>query len=320
MSDYKASTAEEARLLSHIDSWDKTTGKGKYDSRKLPVTEEVESNKNDDDTSQNAPDDAMASSEDTQAEKSDNSKDTSKTTSSSDDGDVTHDWEKRAKDSQRYISQLKEKQKLLEDEKSNLETKLSKTEIEALPKTKEELEAYRKKNPELYDVLISMVGENAAKRDEILSKQLEDIQRKTTQMEKSQRLSTLLEKHPDALELQSDSKFGEWLDVQPDSIRALVESDNVESVSLGIEKYKKDMGIIDTPKSKRKKKATQDAMDTGTTSKSAPDVNTDGKKRWKESEILKKSQEDKFWFEKHMSEIDEANREGRVDYDISGGM
>lgn len=213
------------------------------------------------------------------------------------------DWEKRYRDLQSF----KDK-KIKELEKTLKET--SKKSIE-IPKTAEELQAFKESNKDAYDIMMSMVRLEVMERDKELKEQFEELKKHQESLSKQKAIAEFNKIHPDIdLEkLPTDPKFKAWFTTKSARLQQEIQtSDDPHYFADIISLYKKETGIEVKAKdtAKDKLEATKTIK---VSSNSAP--TSDGKKQWKMSEVKKLSP---VQYEKLEPEIDTAIREGRFDF------
>ena len=174
-----------------------------------------------------------------------------------------------------------------------------------LPKTKEEIDAWRQKYPDVYDVIETIAHTKAdekAKQVQTKMKDLEVAQANVTKEKAEVELSKL---HPDFSDIRADDKFHEWVTRQDSTIQGWL-YDNTSNATLAaraIDLYKLDAGI-NKKASVNKKEASKSV-----TSTSKKDVEAGDKKIWSVSEISKLKPQQYVKLEK---EIDLARQEGRI--------
>ena len=179
-----------------------------------------------------------------------------------------------------------------------------------LPKTPEELEAFRAKYPDVYAIVETVSSLQAENRLKSLKTEVESLKGREKELEVQSAYRELLSAHPDFLNLKTDEKFLKWLDEQPQSISDGIYKNNTDAkwASRVVDLYKADTGV---KKVSKPKGADPAATVTKVTSKDVAGEAKSDKKVWKASEIGKL----KPWeFEKIESEIDAARAEGRIDY------
>ncbi len=174
-----------------------------------------------------------------------------------------------------------------------------------LPKTKDEVNAWKEKYPDVYDIIETIAytkAEEKAKKVEADLKNLETEQIAVKQEKAEVELARL---HPDYQELRKNEDFHKWVDEQDNVIKGWLYSNatNAKLAARAIDLYKSDRNIT-----KQKVNSKLEASKS-VTSTSKKDVDASVKKVWKVSDIskLKPAQ-----FEKFEKEIDLARKEGRI--------
>jgi len=225
------------------------------------------------------------------------------------------DYKKRYDDLKRhYDTKLEEwkqeRNELAEARQAGRESGLSSTE---LPKTPEDLEAFRKKYPDVYAIVETVSSLQAENRLKELKEEVDSLKGQEKKLKVQSAYKELLAKHPDFNDLKTDEKFLMWLDEQPQSISDGIYKNNTDAVwaSRVVDLYKADMGVT-TKKRKSSKGDDPAASVSAPKSKDVAGETANGNgKIWKASEIGRL----KPWeFEKIEKEIDAARAEGRIDY------
>jgi len=220
------------------------------------------------------------------------------------------DYKKRYDDLKRhYDSKLdewkKEKEELAQTQAIATEQGIAPAE---LPKTPEELEAFREKYPDMYAIVETVSTIQAERKLKTLQEEVQTLKGREEELKVQSAYKELLNEHPDFNTLRTDEKFLAWLDDQPASIADGIYKNNtdVKWASRVLDLYKADTGMR---KIKKKEDADPAAAVTKAKSKDVTPEKGD-KKIWTASEIRKL----KPWqFEKVEAEIDAARAEGRVD-------
>jgi len=225
------------------------------------------------------------------------------------------DYKKRYDDLKRhYDTKLEEwkqeRNELAEARQAGRESGLSSTE---LPKTPEDLEAFRKKYPDVYAIVETVSSLQAENRLKELKEEVDSLKGQEKKLKVQSAYKELLAKHPDFNDLKTNEKFLMWLDEQPQSISDGIYKNNTDAVwaSRVVDLYKADMGVT-TKKRKSSKDDDPAASVSAPKSKDVAGETANGNgKIWKASEIGRL----KPWeFEKIEKEIDAARAEGRIDY------
>jgi hypothetical protein len=172
------------------------------------------------------------------------------------------------------------------------------------------LNAWKEKNPEMYDLFVSIARKEGISTVEDLDKHTSKIENKIKQIEEREALAEIMEIHPDALGIRESNEFVEWYKKQSRGIQGLfadgaTPTDVVEGLTL----YKNKMGIKTETNRSRKGKAAQ----TVDTKEAVEIVDNSDKDLIFESQLLKDG-----FYEANKEKVDKAEREGRIVLDISG--
>lgn len=172
-----------------------------------------------------------------------------------------------------------------------------------LPKTADELEDFRKKYPDVYDVVSTISTMNAdnkvkeiEERIERLSEKEEDAMVRTAEQE-------LLADHPDFQELRASEEFQNWLTDQPPSISDGLYKNNTDSrwASRVVDLYKADQT--------RSKRSTKPSAQSVTKTRRTDTPSRKEERIWTRDEIAKLKPSE---FNKFEDELDKAARDGRI--------
>lgn len=235
------------------------------------------------------------------------------TKASEDDADLSAEeksFKKRYGDIQRHMAETEKKQaaqiKRLEEQ---LE-KAAKNEL-VLPKSKEEIDAWSSKHPDVAGIVEAIAEKKANERALELDERLQEIEelRSTAKREKAE--AQLVAIHPDFETIRADDEFHAWVDTQPKVYQdALYEnSEDVKSVARVIDMYKLDKGIK-TKKPSADKGAASSVKTRGRTVVDAEESS----KTLSESMVKKMSLKE---YEERQDEIMSAMRSGKFIYDMS---
>ena len=225
-----------------------------------------------------------------------------------------HDYKKRYDDLKKhYDAKLDE----FKSEREHLasELKVIKSRVQEMPrgttppKTLEELEEFKERYPDVFEVVETVAGVQTEAKIAKLREEIEVVKEREKSLEKEKAAEELLRLHPDFGELKSNEKFIEWLDDQPKQISDGIYKNNTDAKWAGkvVSLYKAEMGIS-TKKTTRSNQNDAAATVTKTQPKEVATSDQKGK-IWKMSEIAKL----KSWeFERLEKEIDQARAEGRI--------
>ena len=231
---------------------------------------------------------------------------------SKDETQPNHDYKKRYDDLKSHYDrkQNENTQKLQEIEaKLKIAEKNKAMANYVPPKTDDELSEFKKKYPDVYDVVETISQKQATKQVESLQKEVETLRKREDDLIIQSAFRELLTAHSDFNEIKDTPDFLDWLEGQPPSISDGVTKNNKDSkwAIRVLDLYKADKGL-----SNSKPKSNVSAASSVTRTK-AKSVNVDGntnKKVWKASEIQKMNAS---VYEKYEKEIDLAFKEGRID-------
>ena len=154
----------------------------------------------------------------------------------------------------------------------------------AMPKTPEELQAFKDQYPEVFEVVQTVSSYQAESQVAELREELGTIKEREKELEKQKAYQQLLNHHSDFDEIKSDDKFLSWLEEQPESISDGIYKNNTDAkwAARVIDLYKADTCVP----AKRKKTTKPSAADavTKTSAREVATAKVDGKV-WKASEI-----------------------------------
>ena len=223
-----------------------------------------------------------------------------------------HDYKKRYDDLKTYYDQKLNEWK---QEKETLAAQANVAEKEqayAPPKTREELEQFKDKYPDVYQVVETISHDMAEQKTFDLKAKINELTKKEQKLIVQSAYEQLTSAHPDFNEIKATPEFLAWLEEQPANIADGIRKNNTDPkwAIRTVDLYKADVGILSNNTkdvSSRKLDAAQAVLKTKTNPTS---INSGNKKVWKMSEI----QNMKPWdFEKYEADIDAAMRDGRVD-------
>lgn len=177
------------------------------------------------------------------------------------------------------------------------------------PKTMEELEEFKERYPDVFEVVETVSGIQTESQVAKLREEIASVKEREKSLEKEKAFEELLRLHPDFNDLKTDEKFLGWLDEQPKQISDGIYKNNTDAKWAGkiISLYKSETGV-----STKKPTRSRESDAAATVARQQPrEVATKDstKKIWKGSDIAKM----KPWeFEKLEKEIDLARQEGRI--------
>ncbi len=208
-------------------------------------------------------------------------------------------WKKRHDDGRRVQNKLIDRVKQLEQQ-------LKEKGDVSLPKTKEEIDEWRSKYPDVYDIVSSIAATQADERTSNFKKQIEEVSQAQEEVIFERAYNKIVKVHPDFDELIKNAAFHTWAETQPASIQnALYENRNDSSAAIrAIDLYKYDQKPV-----KSKATPAKEAAKAVTKTKASEPVEGKEPKIWTETEIQSLSSAE---YEKLEEVIDIAAREGRV--------
>ena len=198
------------------------------------------------------------------------------------------------------------------DELSSLRTQLeSSTKQFVPPKSKEELEAWRKEYPDVYDMVETIAIDKATTQTAELENKYKNIQLQQEQIAKEKAEVELLKLHPDFNDIRAKDDFHEWAEQQDPTIQSWLyeNTSNSKLAARAIDLYKMDRGQSTLTK-KEEKDVKKEAAKAISKTKKATDSDIPKKRIWTTSEISKLKPHQ---FEKFEKEIDLARLEGRIE-------
>jgi hypothetical protein len=177
------------------------------------------------------------------------------------------------------------------------------------PKTPEELEAFKKNYPDVFEVVETVAHMQSESKAKVLEERLSKLQEREIQIAQQQAEERLMERHPDFQDIRNSDDFHTWAKSQPKSIQTWIydNADDADLASRAIDLFKKDMGMDVAPAKKSSSKKTTSAADMVSTKTTA--VEPAQEKVWSEQEIAAMSMAE---FDKYEEEISEAMQQGRI--------
>jgi hypothetical protein len=178
------------------------------------------------------------------------------------------------------------------------------------PKSKQELEAWRKEYPDVYDMVETIAINKATTQTADLEKKYKDLKLQQEQIAKEKAEVELLKVHPDFYEIRKNDDFHVWADQQDPTIQSWLyeNTSNAKLAARAIDLYKADRNISKAVKQDKDLK--KEAAKAISKTKKATDTDTPKKKIWTTTEISKLKPHQ---FEKFEKEIDLARLEGRIE-------
>ena len=218
-------------------------------------------------------------------------------------------FKKRYDDLKKHYDSTIQKHK---DELESLRKQLESTTTQFVPpKSKEELEAWRKEYPDVYDMVETIAIDKATTRTADLENKYKSLELQQEQIAKEKAEVELLKIHPDFNELRSKDDFHEWAEQQDPTIQGWLyeNTSNSKLAARAIDLYKMDRGLSKLTK-KEEKDVKKEAAKAISKTKKSTDTDIPKKKIWTTTEIGKLKAHE---FDRLEKEIDLARLEGRIE-------
>ena len=179
------------------------------------------------------------------------------------------------------------------------------------PKSKEELEAWRKEYPDVYDMVETIAMNKATTQTADLEDKYKNLQLQQEQIAKEKAEVELLKLHPDFNDLRQKDEFHDWAAKQDPTIQGWLyeNTSNAQLAARAIDLYKMDTGQSKLTK-KEEKDVKKEAAKAISKTKKSTESDIPKKKIWTTSEIGKLKAHE---FDKLEKEIDLARLEGRIE-------
>ena len=218
-------------------------------------------------------------------------------------------FKKRYDDLKRHYDSTLNKHK---DEVHSLRTQLEQSTKQFVPpKSKDELEAWRKEYPDVYDMVETIAINKADTRAKEMEDKYKILQSQQEQISKEKAEVELLKLHPDFSEIRQKDDFHNWATKQDPVIQDWLyeNTSNAQLAGRAIDLYKMDKGIGKYSNKQEKDIKKEAAKAVSKTRKAESTEGAKPKKIWSNTEISKMSARE---YDKYEDEIDAAIREGRI--------
>ena len=217
-------------------------------------------------------------------------------------------FKKRYDDLKRHYDSTLGKHK---DEVRTLRTQLEQSSKQFIPpKSKDELESWRKEYPDVYEIVETIAMTKADVRAKEMEEKYQNLQVQQEQIAKEKAEVELLKMHPDFNELRSKDDFHEWAAKQDPVIQDWLyeNTSNASLAARALDLYKMDRGLGKYSK-KEEQTVKKEAAKAVSKTKKAEVSDAPIKKIWSNAEISKMSVRE---YAKYEEDIDKAIREGRI--------
>ena len=218
-------------------------------------------------------------------------------------------FKKRYDDLKKHYDSTLNKHK---DEVRTLRTQLEQSANKIVPpKSKEELEAWKKEYPDVYQMVETIAIDKADNRAKEIETKYQNLQAQQEQLAQEKAEVQLLKLHPDFQEIRQKDDFHEWASNQDRVIQDWLYENkaNAQLAGRAIDLYKMDKGIGKYSNKQEKDIKKEAAKAVSKTRKAESTEGALPKKIWSNAEISKMSVRE---YEKYEEEIDKAVREGRI--------
>ena len=218
-------------------------------------------------------------------------------------------FKKRYDDLKRHYDSTIQKHK---EELSSLRAQLeSSTQQFTPPKSKEELESWKREYPDVYDMVETIAMTKADARAKDVEEKYQNLQKQQEQIAREKAEVELLKVHPDFNDLRQKDDFHEWAQLQDPTIQSWLyeNTSNSKLAARAIDLYKMDRGISTLSK-KEEKDVKKEAAKAISKTRKSTESEIPKKKVWTVSEISRMKPHE---FEKHEKDIDLARLEGRIE-------
>ena len=218
-------------------------------------------------------------------------------------------FKKRYDDLKRHYDSTLGKHK---DEVRTLRTQLEQSANKIVPpKSKEELEAWKKEYPDVYQMVETIAIDKADSRAQEIETKYQNLQSQQEQLAQEKAEVELLKLHPYFQDIRQKDEFHEWATKQDPVIHDWLYENkaNAQLAGRAIDLYKMDKGLGKYSNKQEKDIKKEAAKAVSKTRKAESTEGAKPKKIWSNAEISKMSVNE---YEKYEEEIDKAVREGRI--------
>jgi len=218
-------------------------------------------------------------------------------------------FKKRYDDLKRHYDSTLGKHK---DEVRTLRTQLEQSSKQFVPpKSKDELETWKKEYPDVYDMVSTIAMNKADSRAKDMETKYQNLQVQQEQLAQEKSEVELLKLHPDFQEIRSKDEFHEWATKQDPVIQDWLYENKANASLAGraIDLYKMDKGLGKYSNKEEKDIKKEAAKVVSKTRKAESTEGATPKKVWSNSEIAKMNVRE---YAKYEKEIDNAVKEGRI--------
>ena len=217
-------------------------------------------------------------------------------------------FKKRYDDLKRHYDSTLGKHK---DEVRTLRTQLDSSSKQIIPpKSKEELEAWKKEYPDVYEMVETIAIGKADSRAKEMEDKYQNLQVQQEQINKEKAEVNLLKIHPDFNDIRAKDEFHDWATKQDPVIQDWLyeNTSNASLAARALDLYKMDKGLGKYSK-KEEQDVKKEAAKAVSKTRKAESSDAPIKKIWSNAAISKMNVRE---YAKHEEEIDKAVKEGRI--------
>ena len=217
-------------------------------------------------------------------------------------------FKKRYDDLKRHYDSTLGKHK---DEVHTLRTQLEQSAKQIVPpKSKEELEAWKKEYPDVYQMVETIAINKADSRAKEMETKYQNLQGQQEQLAQEKAEVELLKLHPDFQDIRQKDEFHEWATKQDPVIQDWLYENkaNAQIAGRAIDLYKMDKGL-GKYSNRQENDIKKEAAKVVSKTRKAEVSDAPIKKVWSNAEISKMNVRE---YAKYEEEIDKAVREGRI--------
>jgi hypothetical protein len=213
-------------------------------------------------------------------------------------------FKKRYGDLRRHQQKREEElQAQIDDLKSRIDSPAS------MPVSKEQVEQWVKKYPDIAGIVKSLAGEQAKQQFDEVDRRTKELEEMKEAMAYEKAVKSVTDAHSDFHQISSSDDFHNWAEQQDDSIQKIIyEELRPKALISVLTMYKNEKGIKD-----KKPKADNSAALSVSTRSGATSPKDSEPTKWSESKVAKLSDKD---FMKYEDEIMQAMRDGNFKYDM----
>jgi len=218
-------------------------------------------------------------------------------------------FKKRYDDLKRHYDSTLGKHK---DEVRTLRTQLEQSSKQFIPpKSKDELESWRKEYPDVYEMVETIAMNKADSRTQEMETKYQNLQVQQEEIVKEKAEVELLKIHPDFNDIRQKDEFHEWATKQDPVIQDWLyeNTNNANLAARAIDLYKMDKGLGKYSNKQEKEIKKEAAKAVSKTKKAESTEGVQPGKIWSNSAIAKLNTRE---YAKYEDEIDKAVKEGRI--------